>query len=421
MDIARDIDRRVVTLSLARLADAVGNSFLIIVLPLYISSGLIQGGFLGFSELFITGLVLSLFGFVSSSIQRLTGVVSDRIQRRRIFVLLGLLLLSITSFSYSLISSYAGLLFIRALQGLAGGMIIPAGVALVSEFSSTTTRGGSMGVYNTFRLIGFGAGPIAAGAVVQGGPYNINTLAVEINGFEAAFYFAALTAATSFFLVWIFVDDPDYIDEESTSQGLGFKVFSSRPDKVFTTVFTLGLATLFMATCIALFATLQNPVNERLDQGSTLFGLQFAAFIIAQVLFQTPLGRASDKIGRRPFIIWGMALLIPTTIAQGLVLSPVSMFIARFLQGVAGAMVFSPALALVGDISGRETGGNLSILTMGFGFGIAVGPLTSGYLIRYGFLTPFLFGALLALMGTLLVATHIEETIENPSRLGFLP
>ena len=42
---------------------------------------------------------------------------------------------------------------------------IVGSVALVSELSPAGGRGRNMGVYNSFRLFGFGAGPLAAGFV----------------------------------------------------------------------------------------------------------------------------------------------------------------------------------------------------------------------------------------------------------------
>ena len=84
-----------------------------------------------------------------------------------------------------------------------------------------------------------------------------------------------------------------------------------------------------------------------------------------------------------------MALLVPTTLAQGLILDSWLLFGARFAQGVAGAMVFAPALAPAGDLAptGRS-GSTLSVLTIAFGFGTA-----------------------LAVVGLLLVWTQVEETI----------
>jgi len=182
-------------------------------------------------------------------------------------------------------------------------------------------------------------------------------------------------------------------------------------DSLLNPVFTLGLVTLFMAIGIALFATLQVEVNDRLGQGSTMFGLQFSAFIVAQILLQTPVGRASDTYGRRPFILWGLIFLAPTTFAQGVVTTSAGMFAARLGQGVAGAMVFAPALALAGDLARGDSGSKLSVLTTAFALGVAVGPLSSGFLVGYGFVVPFAFGATLAAVGVVLVYTQVEETV----------
>jgi len=60
-----DVDGRVLVLALARFADAVGNSFLVVVLPLFIASGTVSGDAFGLSPAFVTGLVLSLYGFLN--------------------------------------------------------------------------------------------------------------------------------------------------------------------------------------------------------------------------------------------------------------------------------------------------------------------------------------------------------------------
>ncbi|NNC25257.1 MFS transporter, partial [Salinisphaera sp. USBA-960] len=67
------------------------------------------------------------------------------------------------------------------------------------------------------------------------------------------------------------------------------------------------------------------------------------------VLLQAPIGSASDSYGRKPFIFYGLLLLAPATAVQGFVTEPWMMVLARFIQGVAGAAVFAPALALAGD------------------------------------------------------------------------
>jgi len=408
------VNRHVLTLAVARMTESIGNSFLIVVLPLFIASDAVGGSTFGLGEVALTGVVLSLFGFVNSPLQPFTGRLSDRTGRRKIFVLVGLVLIGVASFAYSLTTAYWQLLGLRVMQGVAGALIIPTTVALVNDLATDTTRGGNMGTYNTFRLIGFGAGPIAAGAVIAAGPYTLAVGGVDlaISGFDAAFYFATSTATLSFVLVWLFIRDPEPSTPAGDESIGGFAVFDRSGVHVLDPVFTLGVITFFMAVGIAVFATLGSIINPRLDQGPTMFGLQFAAFILAQILLQAPIGRATDFYGRKRFIVVGMALLVPTTFVQGVILDSWLMFLARFLQGVAGAMVFAPALALAGDLAPEgESGSTLSVLTMAFGFGVAFGPLLSGFLVAFGFVVPFAVGAVLAAAGVVLVWTQVEDTV----------
>lgn len=416
------------------MSESVGNSFLIIVLPLFIATDLIAGETFGLTEIFITGLVLSIFGFVNSPLQPFTGRLSDRLARRKIFVLFGLALIAVASFSYSLASTYWHLIVLRVLQGVAGAFIIPTTVALVNDLATADNRGGNMGTYNTFRLVGFGVGPIAAGAVVAGGPYSIPIGSANwaISGFDAAFYFAASTATLAFLLVFFLISDPDISPAPADGDLLGgVAIFATSRDRILDPVFTLGVVSFFMAVGIAVFATLGDIVNTELDQGPEMFGLQFAAFVLAQIALQAPIGRATDFYGRKVFIVVGTILLVPTTLVQGLVpditmpgdllSDPWLMFLARFLQGVAGAMVFAPALALAGDLA-RETGSGstLAVLTMAFGLGVAVGPLLSGWLVAWGFVVPFAFAAALAAIGVPLVLTQVDEEITPRRAVPFI-
>ena len=423
------VNPQVLALALARMSESVGNSFLVVVLPLFIASDLVAGGTFGLTEVFITGLVLSIFGFVNSPLQPFTGRLSDRTGRRKVFVLFGLALIAVAGVGYAFATTYWHLIGLRVLQGVAGAFIIPTTVALVNDLATDENRGGNMGTYNTFRLVGFGVGPVAAGGVVAAGPFSfsIGATTVAITGFDAAFYFAASTAVLAFLLVVTLIRDPDIEPSESDESFLdSLAIRDPTGGQLLDPVFALGVVSFFMAVGLAVFATLGDIVNTELDQGADMFGLQFAAFVLAQIFLQAPIGRATDYYGRKAFILVGTVLLVPTTLAQGLVpdyslafgliSDPWVMFTARFLQGVAGAMVFAPALALAGDIAkAGESGSTLSVLTMAFGFGVAVGPLLSGWLVAWGFVVPFALGAALAAIGVLIVLTQVSE-VNAPRR-----
>lgn len=424
-----EIDTRILALALARMVDALANSFLVVVLPLYIGQVVALPGFVGTTvqaggvaftlraELLI-GIVLSLFGFLNSFGQPFTGRWSDRTGRRKRFLLVGLALVALGSAGYVVFRSYAAVLTMRALQGVGAAFTIPMTVALVNEYSTADDRGSNFGLFNTFRLLGFGTGPLVAGGVVAAGPYRVAGRAVS--GFDAAFLVAVAGATLSFVLIVLLISDPEQA-QAAAGEDIALRV--RNPDGPgLDPVFALGLGTVVMALGIAIYAPLANVINTQLDQGNFLFSVQFGATVLANVLFQLPFGRLSDSYGRRPFLVGGFVLLLPTTLGQGFVpLVPASLFgpavgppelmiLLRFLQGVAVAAVFAPSLALAGDLAREgESGSTLSLLTMGFGLGVAFGTLFSGILVGFGFAVPFVVATIGGVGGLLLIVTQVTE------------
>lgn len=389
------------------MADAMGNSFLIVVLPLYIASQYITGSFFGLSESMITGLVIGLYGLVSSFFQPITGIASDKAGKRRLFVLVGLILFMFANFSYVIADNYWLLLIIRAVQGISAALTITASVALVSEVSIPENRGRNMGIYNAFRLIGFGAGPLLSGILIESGPYVVPVFG-EINGFIASFTLAALMAFISVVLVTFLVSDPE--ETKPSQEKTTFRITSDSEERFLDPIFALGISTFIMSSGFALIASIEPEINRRLDQGAFMFAIQFSVMVGVLAVAQPVVGSLSDKSGRKIWILVGLAILAPVTFLQGLSTESWHLIATRLLQGICGAMIFAPALALAGDLAKKgQSGGQLSVLTVSFGIGISFGSFLSGYAIRFGFLAPFAVGAVLALVGVVLVKTQVPD------------
>ena len=400
------IDSRVLALAFARMADALGNSFLIIVLPLYVSSGTVSGDAFGLSTSMIAGIVLALFGIASSLAQPIAGRLSDRFGERKRFVLGGLVVFSLVNLSFVWATQYWMLFGLRMLQGTAAAFTITASLALVNEVSQSSSRGRHMGTYNSFRLVGFGAGPLLASVLVEAGPFSVGG-GLEVTGFQATFGVAAGAALLSAVLVGLLVRDPD--DIIPAPRRIALRLWDPA-GRGLDPILALGLATLVMAACFAMLSAIEPEVNARLNQTPVLFAVEFVALIAVLAVLQPFVGQASDSAGRKPFIVLGLVGLVPTTVLQGLVRVPWEMIVVRGAQGVAGAMVFAPALALAGDYTTKgQSGAQLSVLTVSFGLGIATGQLTAGYFVQYGFFVPFAVGGALAAGAVLLVLTQVRE------------
>lgn len=416
------VNRSVLLLSLSRISDAVANSFLIIILPGYLTTVLgtrhsartIDVLILSVpvtTELLI-GVLLAAYGLISSLCQPVAGWYADRTGAKKGLIIVGLGLLAVSIGAYAHLTTYLALLAFRVLQGVGASFVRPTTVALLNALSVVDEKGQNMGMFNVFRFLGYGFGPVVAGAIAENGPYLLGW--VQLTGFEMAFYAAALLAALSMFSVAVFVENPDS-DSPVTDSDSGLfgsiSILGTEEGSLLDSTFALAVAAFLTAINISLYATLQSPINDRLGQGEFLFGIQFAMVMLACVFFLIPVGRACDRIGRRPFLLVGFLLLAPSVLAQGVITTSGLMIVARLFQGVGAAMIIAPGLALAGDIvsSGQETT-ELSFLTMGFALGTAIGPMISGVLASYGLFVPFAFGTLLALVGLAIVYFHVPES-----------
>jgi MFS family permease len=169
-----------------------------------------------------------------------------------------------------------------------------------------------------------------------------------------------------------------------------------------------------MSSAFSMMTALENEFNARLQQTALGFSIAFSALTFSRLLVQVPLGRLSDRIGRKPLIIGGLILMIPATILLGMVATTFQLTGARAVQGVASAGISAPALALTADLSRVGTEGRrMSIITMGFGLGMALGPLIAGVLAVFSFELPFLVGGAMLLVGAGIVYHCVPESVHG--------
>jgi MFS family permease len=390
------INRVVLALSIARLADALGNSILFIVIPLYVAG--LPAPWFPFPESVRVGLVIALYGLVNSVLQPIMGALSDRLGRRKPLIQGGLAVMGVGTLAFVFASRFTDLLLLRALQGIGVALTIPASMALMATATKKQTRGGSMGVYSTLRMAGFAIGPLVGGLVY------------DHFGFSAAFYAGAAFIFLGMLLVQMWVNDVPADISSKTARP--FRVIDR--ELLAAGIIGAAIATFVMASAFSMMGTLENEFNARLHETVVSFSIAFSALMVSRLLFQVPLGQVSDHIGRKPLIIAGLILLAPATALLGEAETPLQLTGLRVLQGLASAGIAAPAFALAADLA--RTGGEgrqMSIITMGFGLGIALGPLLAGVLAVSSFELPFLVGGLMSLIGAWIVHRYVPETVQR--------
>src|SRR5699024_6660274 len=127
-------------LSIARMAEAVGNSILFILIPLYVAE--IPTEHINLAVSILVGILVSFFGFTTSLLQPFTGALSDWLDRRKLLILIGLGIIAVSTFSFVFAENYLHLLLLRIFQGIGVGLSIPASLSLLSSISQYKNRGG---------------------------------------------------------------------------------------------------------------------------------------------------------------------------------------------------------------------------------------------------------------------------------------
>lgn len=391
------VNRIVVALSFARMADALGNSLLIVVIPLYVVA--LPSPAFDLPESLLVGILISIYGLIFTLVQPFTGALSDRLGKRKIFIQGGMLLMTISTLSFIVSDRYLHLIFVRALQGIGVAFTVPAALAVLAVTTIKSSRGGSMGFYSAMRMVGFAVGPLLGG-VLQ-----------VYYGFTASFITGGALLLLAAILVQWLVDEPEVM-VDPTAERIKYRVLDSRLLGGGTGF--LAVATMFMAIAFSMMASLENEFNLRLDQTAIGFGVAFSALTVSRLIFQFPLGRLSDRIGRKSLIIIGLIAMAPVTALLGMVGSTLQLTLVRAAQGAAAAGIAAPAFALAGDLStsGGE-GQQMGVLAMGFGSGIAIGPLIAGFFAVFDFRLPFLLGGLLCLLGAWIVIRKVPESIHR--------
>jgi DHA1 family tetracycline resistance protein-like MFS transporter len=145
--------------------------------------------------------------------------------------------------------------------------------------------------------------------------------------------------------------------------------------------------------------------------------LLLASYFIAQFLAAPLLGRASDRFGRLPVLLYSQIGTVLSFVLMAAAQDIRVLFLARILDGVTGGNVIV-AQAYVTDITPKEklTQG-LGIIFAGFGLGYILGPALGGLISAFfSDRAPFVVGAVITVITVLLTAFALDESLPKALR-----
>lgn len=166
---------------------------------------------------------------------------------------------------------------------------------------------------------------------------------------------------------------------------------------------------------------------EEFQAGPAALGILIASFAIMQFLFGPLLGRASDKMGRKPILLLSLLLSFIGFTIFSFANSYLMLLFSRIVAGIATERAVAQAyIADVTDYKNRTK--ELGKIGAALGAGFIIGPAIGGALSTYGYAVPGYAAMILTSVNILSVISFLPEPQrqkemkpENPvASLGYL-
>ncbi len=377
-------DRRLVVLFFTVLLDLVGFGIVLPLLPLYARDFGADG--------LQAGLLVSIYSLVQLVMAPIWGRISDRVGRRPV-LLLGLFGSGIAYLVFARADSLA-MLFLSRIVGGIGGSTIPVAQAYIADVTAPEGRAGNMGLIGAAFGLGFVIGPllgVVLSAMSPGAP--------TAPGYGAAMLCAANALAAILFL-------PESRNRSATGRTSRFNLPASLALAASSRQILVTLAVYLLITMA--FSTLQPTLSlvaaERFAMGAREAGYLFALLGVVSAFIQGGLvRRLVPRTGERRLLL---ASALP--FALGLALMGVSASVPAFLTGIVLVGIgYGGAIPSLLGLLSRAVEPERQGATLGLGQSVGslarvVGPAMAGALFDVRLAFPYLAGALLIVLGTLL-------------------
>ena len=341
------------------------------------------------------GMIVSISTITGLFLKPLFGVLSDS-WGRRLWLFIGAGFFAFTPFLYRFVTTPDELLALRLLHGTATAIYGPVTLAYIAELSRGKSLAAGIGTFEMARSGGYIIGPALGGWLLL----SLDAVAV--------FTLIGLLSCVMFLpLLWLPAvdgvarDDRDDAPNRWRMPRLRMRAALTEAARLPAVWLTGGLEA---AAFVALYTLKAFLPIFALEAGVSvaLVGLFFSLSEAAHLLGKPVCGRLADKLGYLRAISLGMLLLAAALPLAQAFEAGIAFLLPALLLGVAQALIFPAAKALVAEgIRADRLGAGMGLLGALQNVGKVGGPVLGGFAIgALGYM-----GALLALSGLLLVGT----------------
>lgn len=369
------MDRGLVYLFALNLLMAFSVQLINPLFPLYLEG-------LGASDVEV-GLVVSLSSVVATALMLPSGLLMDRVGRRRM-LLLSVALAAVPPLLLTLVESWWMALPLSMIFAASFSLFVPTRMALIADSARPGETATLFGLMNIAWPIGGIAAPVLSGLIVEG------------FGWSSCFLLAASILAFSL-LPALLVREPQPRPERSVKREL--HLWDRRYLSALLLFFVFHLTMTTAMGCLGVILPLY--LKDQFGLPYHLIGLFFTTSGAMILVTQIPSGYLADRYGEKRFI---SLVIAPIPILLGLWPFFRGWWMLLVLYTLASglwSMTWPATLSLLADTFPEEARGTAFGMRMtGVRLGFTLGPMIAGYLYSgWAPSTPFVAASLLTLVG----------------------
>ena len=339
----------------------------------------------------IVGLIDGVAEGISTLLRWFAGAISDHYRRRKPFIFAGYTLSALSKplmGMAALVMGWPLFLVARIVDRVGKSIRTAPRDALIADSTPAERRGAAFGLHRAMDTAGAVAGPAVALLVLWRWPHL---------PLHYLFFLALVPGLGSSLLTLVMIRD---VPAEKVSSGPRPAIWRRYPAAFWRVLIVIGIF------------SLANSSDSFLVLRSKDDGLSFVQIVMAFMLYNlmyallsSPMGRLSDRVGRRPVIAGGWLLYAAVYAGFAILRTPLAPWVLWGLYGAYQAMSEGVSKALIGDtISARDRAGAIGLTYTIAGLAQFVASVVAGSTWGVhvgGWHLPFVMGSGLALVAVM--------------------
>lgn len=382
------LPRQVIILSMVSLFTDVASEMLYPVTPIFLTH-------LG-ATMAAIGLIEGIAEITAGLLKGYFGVLSDKLGKRSIFIVVGYGLSGLVKPLPGLIQNFGAILFSRVADRVGKGVRTAPRDALLAGYSDGNT-GAVFGFHRAMDTLGAAIGPLGA----------LLLLAIFPGNYPIIYLIAFIPSVIAIGFTLTVKDKPVEAIIKQKGHYLEFWHKAPRDYKVLVILFTI----FSLVNSSDVFLILKSRSIARSDT-LAIFGYVFYNVVYASLSY--PAGILSDKIGKKNVLVAGLVVFSIVYLGFGISENFILMWAFFALYGIYAAATEGITKAWVSDLIRDEMRGSaIGLLTMLSSLAMMLGSVITGELWDlFGSSVPFIISSIVSLI-VAIILFFFKNTFKN--------